>query len=46
MAYLAYGLAWLSTGIAVAVAVWVTKSAMPLWALLIPILISVTYKEE
>lgn len=42
MAYLAYGLAWLSTGIAVSVAIWITKSATPLWAMLIPALISIT----
>jgi hypothetical protein len=42
MAYLAYGLAWLSTGIAVSVAIWVTKSATPLWAMLIPGCLSIS----
>ena len=31
-----YAIAWLSTGIAVSVAIYVTKSAMPLFAMTIP----------
>ena len=40
MAYLAYGMAWLSTGIATSIGIYVTKDANCLWALLIPAMIS------
>lgn len=43
-AYIAYGLAWLSTGIAVSIAVWVTKNPACLWAFLIPSFISLSSK--
>jgi hypothetical protein len=33
-------LTWISTAIAISVAIFVTKSASPLWALLIPACIS------
>ncbi|WP_176215154.1 hypothetical protein [Cytobacillus gottheilii] len=42
----AYAFVWISTGLAVTAAVWVTKSASPLWALLIPTLISFSGKQE
>ncbi|MGK0468957.1 MAG: hypothetical protein ACJAX4_004306 [Clostridium sp.] len=34
-----YSSAWLSTGIAVSVAIYVTKSAIPLFAMFIPLYI-------
>lgn len=42
--YIGYALAWLSTGIAVSIAIYITKSASPLWAMLIPCCISIEHK--
>ncbi|MGG3890242.1 hypothetical protein [Metabacillus fastidiosus] len=36
----AYALAWLSTGIAVSVGIFVTGSAVPIWGMLIPACVS------
>jgi hypothetical protein len=44
--YISYSIAWLATGIAVLMAVYITKSAKPLWAMLIPGCLSVTNKGE
>lgn len=41
-----YSIAWLSTGIAVSIAVYVTKSATPLFAMLIPTFIMGSDKEK
>ena len=41
MIYFAYAMAWISTGIATATAVYITKSATPLWTMLIPAMISI-----
>lgn len=46
MIYFAYAMAWISTGIATATAVYVTKSAVPLWAMFIPVMISVKSKDR
>lgn len=46
MVYFAYAMAWLSTGIATGIAVYVTKSAVPLWAFLIPAMISINKKDD
>lgn len=46
MAYIAYGVAWLSTGAAVSIAIWITKSAAPLWAMLIPAFIQIEHKKN
>ena len=32
------GIMWISTSIAVIFAIWITKSANPLWAFLIPLI--------
>lgn len=40
-AYITYGIIWLVTGIAVSAAIFITKSASPLWAMLIPCFISI-----
>jgi hypothetical protein len=42
----AYGLVWISIGLAVSVAVFVTKSASPLWAFLIPACISFSHNDD
>lgn len=44
MAYIGYGLVWLSTATAVSVAIVVTKSPGPLWAMIIPLLVSMETK--
>lgn len=41
-----YAIAWLSTGVAVSIAIYVTKSATPLLAMLIPTFIMGGDKEE
>ena len=41
MIYFAYIMAWVSTSIAASVAVYVTKSAHPLWVMFIPVLINI-----
>jgi len=43
LAYLAYGIAWLATGIAVSVGIYTTKDATCLWALLFPACIGISY---
>ncbi|EKS4345034.1 hypothetical protein QB607_003037 [Clostridium botulinum] len=40
-AYIAYGVIWLATGMAVSTAIFITKSASPLWAMLIPCSVSI-----
>ncbi len=39
-AAIAYALIWISVAFAISVAIYVTKSAIPLWALIFPGLIS------
>ena len=41
-----YAIAWLSTGVAVSIAIYVTKSAAPLLAMLIPTFIMRVDKED
>lgn len=36
----AYALAWISTGLAVSIGIYITKDVAPLWAMLIPACIS------
>lgn len=43
---LVYAIAWLSTGVAVSIAIYVTKSATPLLAMLIPTFIMESDNEE
>ena len=45
-AYIGYGMAWLATGIAVSIGIFTTKSASPLWAMLIPCCISLSTKDD
>ena len=33
------GLMWISVAVAVIFAIWITKSATPLWAFLIPVMV-------
>lgn len=44
--YIAYGCAWIATGITVSIAVYITKSASPVWAMLIPSFISMSSKRS
>ena len=46
MVYLPYGLAWVSVGTAVCAGIFITKSATPLWALLISLFISLSVKHD
>ena len=46
MIYFAYAMAWISTGIATVTAVYVTTSAVPLWAMMIPATLSVKSKDR
>ncbi|HCL4447103.1 TPA: hypothetical protein N2D16_002708 [Clostridium botulinum] len=39
--YIAYGMMWLATSIAVSAAIFITKSATPLWAMFIPSFVSI-----
>lgn len=41
-----YAIAWLSTGVAVSIAIYVTQSAMPLLAMLIPTFIMDSDKNQ
>jgi hypothetical protein len=41
----AYAIIWISCSIAISIGIIVSKSLMPLWAFLIPTLISVESKE-
>jgi len=43
MAYLAYGMAWVSTAIATSVGIYYTKDVDCLWAMLIPAMISISF---
>lgn len=40
--YIGYAMAWFATGAAVVMAIYVTKSADPIWFMIIPGCISVT----
>lgn len=42
----AYAFAWIATAVAVSVGVYITKSASPLWALLIPAGISFSVSDK
>jgi hypothetical protein len=42
MVYVAAAAAWVATAAAVSFAIWMTGSAAPLWAMLIPALMSAT----
>ena len=44
--YIAYGCAWIATGITVSIAVYITKSASPVWAMLIPSFITISSKHS
>lgn len=44
--YIGWGIAWISTSAAVCVAIVVTKSSLPLWAMFIPTFISISRKED
>lgn len=46
MIYFSYGLAWLSTAIAVSVGIYITGSAWCLWAFLLPASISISSKSS
>ena len=46
MMFLAYGMMWCGVSAAVALAVYVTGTGAPLWALLIPALISFKAKDD
>jgi hypothetical protein len=39
-AYIAYGMIWMATAVAVGIGIWITKNPNCLWAMLIPGLIS------
>lgn len=39
--FIAYGMAWIATAIAISVAIYITENTRCLWFLLIPALISV-----
>jgi len=39
--FIAYGLAWLATGLAISVAIYFTHSITPLWFFLMPMLINI-----
>lgn len=41
--YIAYGLAWISTAIAVSVGLYYTKEATCLWGFVFPLFISLEY---
>ena len=40
-AYIGYAMAWIFTGIAVTMAVYITKSATPIWFMVLPACISI-----
>ncbi|SKC62176.1 hypothetical protein [Maledivibacter halophilus] len=40
--FLAYGLVWISTSIAVSTAICITKSAIPLWTMFIPLFVNMS----
>lgn len=42
----AYAFAWISTAIAVIVAVWITKNPNCLWALLLPAGITISHSSQ
>lgn len=44
--YIAYGLAWISTAIAVSIGLYYTKSANCLWAMFIPACVSVKSNKD
>jgi hypothetical protein len=44
--YIGYACAWIATGVAVAVGVYITKNPNCLWALLIPTLISISTHKD
>lgn len=44
--YIAYGLAWISTAIAVSIGIFYTKSAYCLWAMFIPAGISIKSSKD
>ena len=44
--FIAYSFAWIATGFAVAVGIYITKNAGCLWAMLIPALISFSTKSS
>lgn len=44
--HLAYAAAWLSCAIGVTTAIIITKSAVPLWAFLLPAMLSVSEKDN
>lgn len=44
--FIAYAVIWIATALAVSVAIWVTKSASPLWAMFIPLFINFKYSND
>lgn len=42
----AYAFTWIATAVAISVATYVTKSAIPLWALLIPACLSLSHGDN
>ena len=44
--WISYGLVWLSVSMAVTIGIYVTKSLTPLWAMLIPLMVSVSSKKD
>ena len=46
MMYIAYAACWIATAISIIVAMLITRSAVPLWALFIPAMITFRSKDE
>jgi len=46
MAYLAYGMAWVATALAVSVGIYITKDGTCLWALLFPACIGLRSSDD
>lgn len=46
MIYLAYGVAWISTAIAVSIGIYYTKDVNCLWALLLPAYIGISSNDN
>ena len=44
--YIAYSMAWISTAIAISVAIYVSKSVCSLWFLLLPAMIRITNDDK
>ncbi|CEQ01586.1 Uncharacterised protein [[Clostridium] sordellii] len=42
VAYMAYAIVWISVAVAISVAIYITRSATPLWGFLFPGFVSLT----